>query len=227
MTLNRLHPFLFDTDFDRDDAPYNNAADECGSDEALALEREQALAAAHATGYAEGHRIGLAEVEAANDRHIANALEGLNGQIGSLAADLAQREKAMAQQSAIVAAAICRRFLPPLYRQAANDGIAEFVAAFLPRIGDTPKLIVRVAETIAEPIADRLNELAHAAGFSGLIETLGDAQLEDGDCRIEWPRGGAVRDAATLWRQVDALLEDSLGASPPATAPLLPFPTTH
>lgn len=213
-TVVSLHPFLFDHDFDAGDAATTGPATAGTADVVRASEIEQAVAEARAEGFADGRRSGLAEASAAVDHHVARALEEIANNLAALGTELQQQEEDTTRRSAALAVMICRKFLPSRYRETAADEITALLAALLPRVVGMPKLTVRVAENLAEPLVERLREVARAAGFSGPVETIGDGGVEPGDCRIEWLRGGVVRDAAALWREVDALSVDVLGAVP-------------
>jgi flagellar assembly protein FliH len=216
-----LHLFLFDRDFGGD------AASMCTTpagtpDAARASEMEQALAEAHAQGFAEGHRSGVAEASAAADHRLAHALDAIQAEVAAFGAEMRQRDVEFSQQSAALAAGICRKFLPSRYQETAADEIAGLLTTLLPRVALMPKVTVRVAETLVVPLAERLSDLARTAGVPGLIETIGDTRIAEGDCRIEWLRGGAVRESAILWREIDALLEEALGAVPGHSPPAVP-----
>ena len=216
-----LHPFLFDRDFDAEEVSTTNATLGAATDAAPASQVEQALAEARAEGYAEGHRSALAETRAATEQHVARALNSLSGEFAALGADLRRQESEVVRQAATLAVVICRKFLPSRYRETAPDEIAGLFATFLPRIGEMPTVSVRVAESLFEPLTDRLAEIARLAAFPGKIHVIADAAITEGDCRIDWVRGGVVRDSAVLWREVDALLEETVEANPlvpPATA---------
>ncbi len=196
-------------------------------DAAPASDIERALADARAEGFAEGHRSGVAEAHAAIEHHAACALDALNANFAALGDDLRQREAEIAQQSAALAVIICRKFLPSRYRETAPDEITDLVATFLPRIAGMPKVTVRVAASLVAPLAERLSEVSRAAAFAGAVETASDTAVAEGDCRIEWSRGGVARDWASLWHEVDALLEETVGAVPrnlPSPPPSLSNP---
>ena len=223
-----LHPFLFDHDFDAADAATTRTVPGgVAGDAARAIQMEQALAGARAEGFSEGHRSGVAEASAAIDHRVACALDALKGELAALGAELRQQEEDIGRQAATLAAVICHKFLPSRYGETATDEIAGLVAALLPRIAEMPKVSVRVAEALVAPLAERLSDVAGTAGFPGVVETIGDAGIAEGDCHIDWLRGGALRDAAALWREVNALFGETLGAiaiDPPASGSVLDNP---
>jgi flagellar assembly protein FliH len=71
---------------------------------------------------------------------------------------------------------------------------------------------------LLDPMKQRVDALAEAAGYEGRIVLLVDETIPDGDVRVEWADGGAERDSARLWRDVDAALKRLTDAPPPDAA---------
>ena len=134
----------------------------------------------------------------------------------------------LGRQAVLVASAIARKLLPRLYREQARSEMEDVVArAFLQSPADRP-LIVRMAPPLADDLATRLaGGLAGAVGLEKRVQVVGDPTIADGDCRIEWPGGGLIRDQERLWREIEAFVGEAAATpalSPPAqgstTAPL-------
>ena len=65
--------------------------------------------------------------------------------------------------------------------------------------------------------------LAASTGFPGKLVILGDESLAGSDCRVEWADGGAERDTARTWQEIEAAvalacarIENPEPAQPPA-----------
>ena len=76
---------------------------------------------------------------------------------------------------------------------------------------DEPRIVVRVADDLLDALRDRLSQVARAAGFQGKIVLLSDDTLQDSAVRLEWADGGAERDPAQTWREIDDILGRVLG----------------
>jgi len=133
----------------------------------------------------------------------------------------ADADRQAANHTAINAAAtIARKLLPSL---AGRHGLAEvegLVSECLARVVDEPRVVVRVADALLDPLKERLDALAATQGFRGRFVLLADPALAEGDARIEWADGGGERDLAAVWRQVDGVIKRYLDdeRAPAATA---------
>jgi flagellar assembly protein FliH len=67
--------------------------------------------------------------------------------------------------------------------------------------------VLRVAREIYEPLRERLDALAKAAGYAGRIVLLVDDAIAAGDARVEWADGGAERNLAGQCAEITELLE--------------------
>ena len=59
-----------------------------------------------------------------------------------------------------------------------------------------------------------------AGGHDQRLTILGDPAIQEGDCRIDWPGGGVIRDDTLLWREIDALLSECVAHGPPRSLSL-------
>jgi len=192
--------FNFDVSFDHLGAP---------SARSLAERRftRAELEATRQSALTQGHAAGLAEVAKSAQALTANALAQI---AESLAALLAAQDntKIDTQRRAVAAMqTIVAKLVPGL---AAKDPLTE-VEAFTTKclheaIGE-PRVVVRVSQEIYEPLRERLDALASAAGYAGRIVLLIDDAIAPGDARVEWADGGAERNLAGQSADMHELLE--------------------
>lgn len=192
--------FTFDVSFDHLGAPTaRSLAERRFTRGELEATRQSALA--------EGHAAGLAEAAASAQSLTAGALARI---AESLAALLATQDAATtdAQRRALAAMqTIVAKLVPGL---AAKDPLTEveaFATKCLHEAIDEPRVVLRVAQEIYEPLRERLEALAHAAGYAGRIVLLVDDAIAAGDARVEWADGGAERNLAAQCAEIDELLE--------------------
>jgi flagellar assembly protein FliH len=81
----------------------------------------------------------------------------------------------------------------------------------LSELHDEPRLVVRVADALLDPLNESLQAARSSAGFEGKIVLLADDSVANGDIRIEWADGGAERDSTRLWREIDEIVARALG----------------
>lgn len=170
---------------------------------------ERARAEARAVGRADA----VAEMTQSDERRIAIAVEAI---VAALAEARRQFDnlRTFCEAAAVgVAAAITRKMLPEFYRREGANEIMAMVTSLLPTLLDSPKLTLRLNGVDCERLAKRLQEAAGASGFDGRLLILADAGIAVGDCRVEWAHGGASRDGARLWQDIEATLAAALPAA--------------
>ncbi len=165
--------------------------------------------AARQVAHTEGHAAGVAEAEAQATSQTARALEAIAQNIAHLigtqdAATLETQRRAIAALRAIVG-----KTLPALAAKGAVAEVEAFAVKCLHEAIDEPRLVVRVSDTVYEPLRERIDAISAASGFAGRIVLLTDDGLTDGNARVEWADGGAERDFNRQLNDVDALLAQS------------------
>jgi flagellar assembly protein FliH len=192
--------FTFDVSFDHLGAP---------SARSLAERRftRNELEATRQAALAEGHAAGLAEAAQAAQSLTADSLAKIADSLASLfeaqdATTLDTQRRALGAMKTIIT-----KLIPGI---AAKDPLAEveaFTTQCLHEAIDEPRVVLRVAEEIYEPLRERLDTLANAAGYAGRIVLLADDAIAAGDARVEWADGGAERNLAGQCAELNALLD--------------------
>lgn len=172
----------------------------------------EARQAAHAEGVAEGRRQAEAEAEAALTR----ALERTGAGLETLAGSLAQERERRDAEQLEVALQLVRRLFPALTRRHGLEEIEAVIRQSLDRLREEPRVVVRVADARLDALQERIDALTAEAGFDGKVVLLAEREIADGDVRVEWADGGAERDSARLWRDIEKAAERAL-QPPPAS----------
>jgi flagellar assembly protein FliH len=209
-----ISKFLFDTDF--------SAADEAtrltprpDPRRYSAIELDQAKAAPHPEGVAAGRA--AAEQEIAS--RVADACTTLGTRVNELmTADAAQYET-QTREAVAAATEITRRLLPSLGKRDAIAEVEALVRECLARLHEEPRLVVRVADELLDPVRQHMDQLTAAAGYTGRVILFADPAIKSGDARVEWADGGAERDSAAIWRDIDSAIQRFVegGATPAAS----------
>jgi flagellar assembly protein FliH len=192
--------FTFDVSFDHLGTPSARSQAE------RRFTRNEIEATRHAA-LAEGHAAGLAEAATSAESLTADSLAKIAGSLAALfeaqdATALDTERRALGAMQTIIA-----KLIPGL---AAKDPLVEveaFTTLCLHEAIDEPRVVLRVAEEIYEPLRQRLDTLANAAGYSGRIVLLADDAITGGDARVEWADGGAERNLAGQCAELNALLD--------------------
>jgi len=197
-----ISKFLFDNDFAAGDEAAR-LAPRPDTRRFSANELEAAKAAAHAEGVAAGRA--AAEQEIA--RRVADACTTLGTRVSELMKTLTAQHEAHTREAVSTAAEIVRRLLPSLGKREAISEVEGLIRDCLTRLHEEPRLVVRVADELLDPIRQRVDQLAAAAGYTGRIILFADPAVKSGDARVEWADGGAERDSAAIWRDIDSAIQ--------------------
>jgi flagellar assembly protein FliH len=210
-----ISKFLFDTDFSSTDEAAR-LAPRPDTRRFSAIEMDAAKAAAHAEGVAAGR----AEAEQQIARRVADACVAVGARLGELMSVLARQHEAQTRESVAAATEIARRLLPSLGKREAIGEIEALIRDCLSRLHEEPRLVVRVADELLDPIRQNVDQLTAAAGYTGRVILFADPAIKSGDARVEWADGGAERDSAAIWREIDSAIQRFVegGAAAPAAS---------
>lgn len=82
--------------------------------------------------------------------------------------------------------------------------IVDLFRQAIDEVRSVPHIVLRVNDTLAEPLSERIDKLARETGVEGRVIVMGDPDIIPGDARLEWADGGIVRDSAELDAQLEA-----------------------
>jgi len=178
--------------------------------------------AGYGQGFADGRNAGIAEGDAAgraavaNDANVrlANALDRIAAGVANLIAERNALNAVRRDQPVHIALAIVRKLFPELSRRGGAMEVEGMVRTCLTELMDEPRLVVRCAEDMLDPVRERLEPIS-GGSFGAKLMIVGDPALAPGDCRIEWAEGGAERSTATLMAEVEACVARLLEAPAP------------
>ena len=204
--MTTVRKYSFGTEFD---APIGEGARGRSFAEAeVAAEKARAFA----EGEGAGRRAADATIEAAAARALERILAAVEAQHARLAGAADEARRTVLE----VAVAICRKVLPALADRGAAEEIARLVSATLAGLAAEPRVVVRVAPALVEPLTARLN--AAEAGFAGKLVLLGDEAIAAGNCTVLWAEGGVERDGDRLLSAIDAAVARHLALPAPLPA---------
>jgi flagellar assembly protein FliH len=221
--MAEVRKFLFDRSFDVepkqiDAAPAEMEALPPPAEEAVAVEEaepvptfsEEELEQARAEAFAAGREEGLRDAMGQAERRVADALDMIGIRLAHLMDGLEAANRAATASAVAVAAGIARKLLPELARHGAAEEVVAVVGEAMERVIEEPRIVVRVDAENHPVLEERLAKLAEIKGYEGRLLVVAEASLALGDCRIEWSNGGAERDMAALWNEIDRVIERNL-----------------
>ena len=136
------------------------------------------------------------ESEAA--RASAEALRQVNAKLQALPAQLYAESEALREDAARLAGAAARAIAGRALDHYGADTIEACAKEALADLRAEPRIAVRVAPSLADPIAERLYAFAEAEGMEGAVVVRADEEIASGDCVLEWRAGAVERTAADI-----------------------------
>ena len=227
--MAQLERFLFDTDFDTaEPEPESAAVGESETDaeeeaepegpppeyfeEDVRQAREDGYNAGHAAGHAEGLEAGRQDAQAQADQALAAVLDRVAAGIDEIAGGLSTAEERRDREALNVAVKLVQKLFPALERRYGLKEIEALITDSLDRLREKTRVVIRVAPNRLEAIQERIDALAAKSGYEGKVMVISDAELPDGDVRVEWAEGGAERDTNRLWREIETAIARTIEA---------------
>jgi flagellar assembly protein FliH len=177
--------YTFDTEFRREGDLISNAARARQKKTYTHAEIDQLCARARE----QGMKAGQVRAQEAVAAGALDVVAVLNNVLARTAADVEQVRAEAAGIALVAAKKLARAALAAMPQAEIETALRE---AMHQAIGE-PRIVLRTAQSVADAIATRLNEIGHDEGFEGRVQISGDPQLKGTDCRIEWRGGGAER----------------------------------
>jgi flagellar assembly protein FliH len=201
--------FLFDNSFD---APGGDARQRGAVTPAEKTISRADLDAAVAGARAEGHATGLAAAMAQREQQIGDALADIAQRLAALFAAHDEARRESERTTIELTRTIAAKLFPALVSKGALVELEAIVGQCMRDAIAEPRLVLRVPDTIFEAAQQRMAPLAASLGFPGKVIILVDDTLGQSDCRVEWADGGAERDTARTWREIEAALDRAVTA---------------
>ena len=198
---NHRGKFLFDTVFEDGKAPPQAPA------KPKPRFTEDDLVNARREGQEAGFQMGLEKAKRQQQAQIATTLAQAAAALAGLDGALKAGVEAAKADATQVALSVARRLAPALIEQQPLAELSDMVADCLRQMPTEPRVVIRVADQLVDPLQPQLEELGRAAGFAGQLVLIGEPQMAVGDARVEWADGGAERNLAALSDEIAASVD--------------------
>ncbi len=200
---SKARPFAFDREFAADGTVLRDGEK---IRRVLTEDEAQAMAASAAE-----QAKNTEEAEAA--RASADALRQVAGKLQALLAQLNAESEALREDAARLAVAAATAIAGKALEQYGADTIESCVKEALTDLRAEPRIAIRVAPHLADPIGERIYAWAEAEGFEGAVVVRADEDVHAGDCVLEWRSGTVERTASDIQTKIAEVVEHWL-ASP-------------
>jgi len=217
--MSAAQKFLFDRTFEVPEEPQDIPTPETQEPEqpeepeiVVPTFSEEDVEAARQEGFAAGREEGIREATGTFEKQAVDTFERLEQLLPDLFNSLREIRESSTQIGISVAAAMARKLLPDMASRNALGEFERMIGEVLERISEEPRLTIRVNAEMAEEIKGKVERMLADKGFNGNAVVTVDDAMPTGDCRLEWANGGAIRDHASLWKEIDDIIAANLGA---------------
>jgi len=206
--MAEMAKFLFDTVFDSTrptDAPASTRPEKTfwSSDE-----RETA----RNDGFERGRQAGIDEINATIAARTAAALETIAANVSTLTGQLENQRRQLKSEGVVLANMIAGSLANALIAREPMHEIEALFDEALNFLPNAPHIAVRMNETLLEVAKEKLDAIAAQRGFQGKLILVGQPEIDQGDCRIEWAQGGIVKDSKLIKQRILEIINQHIEA---------------
>ncbi len=205
--------FLFDTKA-LDEAEAARAAQEANlSEPTIGLaEHQQLLKAAEEAAFARGEMQARQEIAEQQKLSAQEELAALRTQLESALGDLDNQLRAQERNMVGMCFLIARRLCSHLI---AREPLAEVVALLsecLAPLRRIPQILIEVPAEDSGALEGMVDHLVLNSSFEGKVHVVKSESMSRGDCRIEWPDGGIIRDRRKTVEHIEEVIKSHFDA---------------
>lgn len=214
-------PFLFDYSFD-DGADEKRqaaldaerrAAEEADANRPPTFTVEE-LEAARAEAHALGRQEGMTDAMAGIEQQLARTLDAVFSRVPKVFEQHRTWTQEMEADAVRLAVTVMRKLAPQLVRDRELPEVETVIREAFGFLTEQPKVMIRVASELEEPLADKVNLMASRVGYEGQVVLVGDPELPIDDCRVSWQTGAVERSLDTIWDQIDQMVDRMVAGAP-------------
>ena len=199
--MKQVVKFTFDTRFDDLEGSSTKAAAQVKQTFTEA-DLEQARAEGHASGLIEGQ----AEARKQADTELSSAMNLFAESAASLLNALQVESASIRGEAAALAMVAVRKLAPALVATRPKAEIEAVLRDCLTHLNREPHIVLRVSDQLVDQLKETVDHMAMERGLSGKIILLGQGDIAEGDCVVEWADGGVVRSAADIERELTEIV---------------------
>lgn len=167
-------------------------------------------------GYAEGLAAGEREATARADESLRNAMRQLAESAGALLGALDSQIAIARKESITAAMEIARKLAPAMIATRPETEVEAVLRDCLTHLNREPHILLRVSTPLVERLKETVDRMAMERGLTGRVILLGEPDLEEGDCIVEWADGGVVRHRAEIEAEINEIVARYIETLTPA-----------
>lgn len=175
-------------------------------------ELDQAVESARQEAFEEGQKQAAQESAASLEKKTADTFEKVAASLESLLKAEKRREEMFQQDVLKMTRAALSKLVPHYMKSHGYAEIEHFVREIVKSQDKATEITIFVAPSISERLESMVND--HAALSDYILYIKKDDSLQDGDCRIEWPSGGAIKSIGAVEKQIGSIIKEYLAHEP-------------
>lgn len=170
---------------------------------------EEELSAAKTIAFGHGQAAGRNEVETGLLQRVAGLVAAIEVHMVDLTRQESGRQERFARDAAALAVAMLRKLSPALASKNGLTEIEHVIAATFEEQAEEPRIVIRVHDSMLDPLQARIGALAESRQFAGRLVLLAEPTLGPGDIRVEWADGGAERRVAVVLETLERMVAEA------------------
>lgn len=162
--------------------------------------------------FAKGIAQGRAEALSGLEQQIVDANSRILAKTQSFDSAITDATRIIEDDARQLALTVGRKIGSQLLMQMREEQIELLLADALALLTNEPHVVIRVNEDMVDSFKIRFDTIADERGYKGKLIILGEPDIDEADCRIEWADGGISRDTKQLDVELDKLVSQHLHA---------------
>jgi flagellar assembly protein FliH len=218
--MDTAQKYIFDTDFEEEAKRIlleikQEAKAEAKSEveETAPTFTEEDVNTARTEGFNAGKEEGIREAANATEQRVLDTLKALSQQTEQIFHTMEESNSTAIRNAMSVGASIVHKLFPHLNERHAGTEVEALIDTVIKQVISDPTIRVHVNAGLSDVVKKRIAQTAAEIGHADKVDVIADSTIPEGNCRLEWESGGATRDAAGMWRDVDEILERNLSGN--------------
>jgi flagellar assembly protein FliH len=214
--MTKTQPFTFDRAFDREGP--GATGPRAPQKKLLSLDEIEQLKR-------DAHAAGMKAADQGHAKRSADALGIVAQKIDVLGGALEAALAPARADAAILAYVTAVKLAKVLIGSEPEAEIRALIAQCIAEQAAEPHLVLRVNDTLHDPMREMVTKLTETRGFAGRVHVIGEPQIQAGDCHIEWADGGLERNLSGALAEIEETIRNYVARMGGKDA-LVPTPET-
>lgn len=198
--------FTFDRQFGEAPAAAEQAVEPRQVEEVPNACTEADIAAARSEGYARGFAEGQQDAAARSDENMTALLGEISDKAAALVSSLDAKTGELETEAVMLAHETAKRLASASIGVRPETEVEAVLRECLSHLNREPHILLRVAPSMVDRLKETVDRMAMERGMSGRIILLGEPDMEEGNCMVEWADGGVTRDYDAMLTRIDTTI---------------------